>query len=77
MKILTVKIPEATEKKLREEAKAANQSVSEIVRHALAREVDADADAADFAKLAAPYIGMFSGPADLSNCGGYASRKSR
>jgi predicted transcriptional regulator len=81
MKILTVKIPQAIEKKFREKAKAANQSASEIVRHALAREIDADAEAeaeaVDFAKLAAPYIGMFSGPADLSDCGGYGSRKSR
>lgn len=64
MKTLTVKIPEALEIKLRNKAKASNQPVSEVVRRALMREMEADA--ADFSKLAAPYRGMFSGPADLS-----------
>jgi predicted transcriptional regulator len=75
MKTLTVKIPEALEAKLRDKAKAANQTVSEIVRRALAREMEADA--VDFSKLAAPYAGMFSGPADLSTREGYGSRESR
>lgn len=64
MKTLTVKIPEALEIKLRNKAKASNQPVSEVVRRALMREMEADA--VDFSKLAAPYRGMFSGPADLS-----------
>jgi len=75
MKPLTVKIPEALEIKLRAKAKAANEPVSEIVRRALAREMEADA--ADFSRLAAPYVGMFSGPADLSTREGYGSRESR
>jgi hypothetical protein len=75
MKILMVKIPEALEAKLRLKAKAANQPVSEIVRRALVREMEADA--VDFSKLAAPYAGMFSGPADLSTREGYGSRESR
>jgi len=75
MKSLTVKIPEALETKLRNKAKAANEPVSEIVRRALAREMEADA--VDFSKLAAPYLGMFSGPADLSTREGYGSRESR
>jgi hypothetical protein len=75
MKTLTVKIPEALETKLRIKAKAANEPVSEIVRRALTREVEADS--MDFAKLAAPYLGMFSGPADLSTREGYGSRESR
>lgn len=75
MKTLTVKIPEALEERLRKKAKASNQSVSEVVRHALVREIEADA--VDFSKLAAPYIGMFSGPADLSTREGYGSRASR
>jgi hypothetical protein len=75
MKSLTVKIPEAMEIKLRKKAQAANQSVSEIMRQALAREIESDA--VDFAKLAAPYVGMFSGPADLSTREGYGSRQSR
>lgn len=75
MKTLTVKIPETLETKLRSKAKAGNEPVSALVRRALAREMEADA--ADFAKLAAPYIGMFSGPADLSTREGYGSRQSR
>lgn len=64
MKTLTVKVPEALETKLRNKAKAGKELVSAIVRRALAREMEADA--VDFAKLASPYLGMFSGPADLS-----------
>lgn len=75
MKTLTVKIPEALETKLRKKAKAANEPVSAIVRRALAREMEADAG--DFSKLASPYLGMFSGPADLSTREGYGSRESR
>lgn len=75
MKTLTVKIPEALEVKLRSKAKAANEPVSAIVRRALAREMEADA--VDFSKLASPYLGMFSGPADLSTREGYGSRESR
>ena len=75
MKTLTVKIPEVLEAKLRNKAKAANESVSVIVRRALAREMEADA--IDFSKLATPYLGMFSGPADLSTREGYGSRESR
>ncbi|MFU8894643.1 MAG: ribbon-helix-helix domain-containing protein [Luteolibacter sp.] len=75
MKMLTVKIPETLEAKLREKAKVAKQPVSEIVRRAIAREIEADAT--DFAKLAAPYVGMFSGPSDLSAREGYGSQVSR
>jgi hypothetical protein len=75
MKTLTVKIPEALETQLRDKAKSGKESVSVIVRRALAREVEADA--VDFAKLASPYLGMFSGPADLSAQEGYGSRHSR
>lgn len=75
MKTLTVKIPEALEQKLRRKAKAGKQTVSEIVRRALVRETETDA--ADFAKLAAPYQGMFSGPPDLSAREGYGDQESR
>lgn len=64
MKTLTVKIPEALEIQLRNKAKAGKEPVSAVVRRALAREMEADT--VDFAKLALPYRGMFSGPADLS-----------
>ena len=72
MKTLTVKIPESLEAKLRRKAKAGNEPVSVVVRRALTREMEADA--VDFAKLAAPYCGMFSGPADLSTREGYGDR---
>jgi len=75
MKTLTVKIPETLEIKLRRKAEAGNEPVSALVRRALMREMETDA--ADFAKLAAPYCGMFSGPADLSTREGYGSQESR
>jgi len=74
MKTLTVKIPEALETKLRRKAKSDRETVSVIVRRALARELEADAT--DFARLAAPFLGMFSGAADLSTREGYGSHKS-
>lgn len=75
MKSMTVKIPEALDQQLRRKAKASKEPLSVIVRRALAREMETDA--ADFSKLAAPYRGMFSGPADLSTREGYGSRESR
>jgi predicted transcriptional regulator len=75
MKTLTVKIPEALETKLRRKAKAGNEPVSAIVRRALAREMETDA--VDFAKLAAPFQGMFSGPANLSTRGSERTRMIR
>lgn len=75
MKTLTVKIPEDLETQLRNKANASKESVSVIVRRALVREMEANA--VDFAKLATPYRGMFSGPADLSTREGYGSRESR
>ena len=75
MKTLTVRIPEALEIKLRNRAKASNQPVSEVLRRALMREMEADA--VDFSKLAVPYRGMFSGPADLSTREGYGDHESR
>ena len=75
MKTLTVKIPEALDTQLRRKAEEGNEPVSAVIRRALMREMEADA--ADFAKLAAPYRGMFSGPADLSTREGYGSHESR
>ncbi len=74
MKAMTVKIPEDLEAQLRNKAKVGKESVSVIVRRALAREMQADT--VDFAKLASPYVGMFSGPADLSTREGYGSEDS-
>lgn len=75
MKTLTVKLPEALEAKLRRKAKADNEPISALVRRAIVR--DLEADAVDFAKQAAPYRGMFSGPEDLSTREGYGSHESR
>jgi hypothetical protein len=74
VKALTVKIPETLDARLRRKAKAGNESVSEVVRRALIRETDGDP--VDFAKMAAPYRGMFSGPVDLSTREGYGGRES-
>jgi len=73
MKTLTVKIPEALETQLRRKAKAGKETVSEVVRRALARELEAEP--AEFGKLADRYRGMFEGPADLSSREGYGTRK--
>jgi predicted transcriptional regulator len=72
MKTLTVKIPQALDDELRRKAKQANEPVSALVRRALMR--DLESDTVDFAKLAKPYRGMFSGPADLSTREGYGIR---
>jgi predicted transcriptional regulator len=74
MKTLTVKIPELLDEKLRRKSKSLNQPLSEIVRRALRRELEEGT--CNFAKLAAPFRGMFSGPADLSTREGYGNRKS-
>jgi len=75
MKSLTVKIPEALDAKLRSRVESGNESLSEVVRQALSRELEAGS--ADFSKLAAPFRGIFSGPADLSTREGYGNRESR
>jgi len=75
MKTVTVKISESLDTKLRKKARESNEPVSVIVRRALTREIESDA--VDFSKLASPFKGMFSGPADLSTREGYGSRESR
>ena len=73
MKTVTIKLPEALDKKLRQHAKAKKQGLSEILRGALERELECGSD---FASLAAPYRGMFKGPFDLSEREGYGNQKS-
>ena len=75
MKSITVKIPESLDSSLRLKAKKSGQPVSELVRRALVREIECESQ--DFARLAAPYRGMFSGPPDLSAREGYGSQESR
>jgi predicted transcriptional regulator len=69
MKTVTIKIPDSMNQKLRKRAAAQQEGFSETVRRALAKELDSGTD---FASLAAPYRGMFHGPADLSMREGYA-----
>jgi hypothetical protein len=49
--------------------------MSALIRRALIREVESTTT--DFAQLAAPYRGMFSGPSDLSSREGFGSSQSR
>jgi plasmid stability protein len=64
MASLTVKLPEKLSRKLRAVAARKGEGLSALARRALTREVEAPAP--DFARLAAPYLGMFNGPRDLS-----------
>ncbi len=68
MKTVTIKIPDSMNQKLRKRAAAEQEGFSETVRRALAKELESGTD---FASLAAPYQGMFHGPADLSMREGY------
>ena len=74
MKTVTIKIPDSMNRKLRKRAAAQQEGFSETVRRALAKELDSSTD---FASLAAPYRGMFQGPADLSMREGYARPRAR
>jgi len=74
MKTVTIKIPDSMNRKLRKRAAAQKEGFSETVRRALAKELDSSTD---FASLAAPYRGMFRGPADLSMREGYARPRAR
>jgi len=69
MTSITIKVPLALNRKLRQAAKARGETLSEVARKALERDVDLPAP--DFAKLAAPFKGMYSGPKDLSTREGY------
>ncbi len=75
MKAVTIKIPEDLEKKLRQLSRRRTQTFSAVARQALQKEVEADAP--DFASLAAPYCGMFHGPRDLSSREGFGNQEPR
>jgi len=51
------------------------ESFSDLARRALARETEEQE--VDFARLAAPYRGMFKGPRDLSSREGYGDKNHR
>jgi len=69
MPSITIKLPPAMSRKLRSAATRKGESLSTLARRALVREIETPAP--DFAKLAAPYLGMFRGPGDLSSREGY------
>ena len=75
MKTLTFKIPEGMDEKIRRAAARRNESFSDLIRRAVAREIEEDSG--DFARLAAPYRGMFEGSPDLSTREGYGDQDHR
>ncbi len=64
MPSLTIKLPVKLNRQLRMTAHKRKENLSALARRALERELVAPAP--DFATLAKPYLGMFSGPRDLS-----------
>ena len=75
MKIVTLKIPDSLAVKIQRTIKRRNESFSDLARRALARETEEHE--VDFARLAAPYRGMFQGPRDLSSREGYGNKDHR
>lgn len=75
MKTVTLKIPDTLEARLRLATSRRKESFSALARRALVREVEEQS--ADFARLAAPYRGMFKGPANLSSREGYGNKNHR
>ena len=73
MKTVTLKIPDGLDVKIRRALTRRKENFSDLARRALASEVE-EGDL-DFAKLAAPYRGMFKGPANLSSREGYGAKK--
>lgn len=73
MKTLNVRVSDEFEAQLRRIARERNQSISELMRRALAREFE-EAEGG-FARHAAPYRGMFIGEPDLSSREGYGHKK--
>lgn len=75
MRTVTLKIPDSLETKLRRVIARRKETFSHLARRALAREVEEQE--VDFARLGAPYRGMFKGPSDLSTREGYGSKDRR
>lgn len=75
MKTVALKIPEELDMKIRQAARRGKESFSALARRALIREIEIQET--DFARLAAPYRGMFEGPADLSSREGYGDKNPR
>lgn len=75
MKTVTLKIPDSLNIKIRRAIARRKEKFSHLARRALAREVEEHE--VDFARLAAPYRGMFKGPRDLSSREGYGNKNHR
>lgn len=75
MKTVTLKIPDSLDVKIRQAVARKDENFSDLARRALAREVEEQE--VDFARLAAPYRGMFKGPRDLSSREGYGDQDHR
>jgi Arc/MetJ-type ribon-helix-helix transcriptional regulator len=75
MKTVTLKIPDNLATKIRRAITRRKESFSDLARRALAREIEEHE--VDFARLAAPYRGMFKGAHDLSAREGYGDKDNR
>lgn len=75
MKTVTLKLPDRLDAKIRRVVARRKENFSELARRALAREIEEHE--VDFARLAAPYRGMFKGPRDLSSREGYGDKNDR
>ena len=75
MKTVTLKIPDSLDIKIQRAIARRKEKFSHLARRALAREVEEHE--VDFARLAAPYRGMFKGPRDLSSREGYGNKNHR
>jgi predicted transcriptional regulator len=75
MKTVTLKIPDGLDVKIQRAITRRKESFSHLARRALAREVEEHE--VDFARLAAPYRGMFKGARDLSGREGYGNKNHR
>ena len=75
MKTVTLKIPDSLDVRIRRAVARRKETFSELARRALAREIEEHEG--DFARLAAPYRGMFEGPRDLSSREGYGDQNHR
>jgi predicted transcriptional regulator len=73
MKTVTLKIPDGLDVKIRRTITRRKESFSHLARRALAREVEEHE--IDFARLAAPYRGMFKGARNLSSREGYENHR--
>ena len=75
MKTVTLKIPDSLDAKIRRTIARRKERFSDLARRALAREIEERE--IDFARLAAPYRGMFRGASDLSSREGYGNKNHR